>query len=285
MIKQIWHSAKTEYIGWITNPRMFLLCGSLFFVYVFVVEKFIQKSDMMNGQLINFFEPYVAVLNSPLTVLIMPICYLMLMSDFPRVRPNTLFVIYRIGRYKWLASQILFFLISAMTFIIAMFLVATLPMIARSYFANGWSMVTLNFCNEFPELAISEMATLIPDRIYNHVYPFETVVFSTLTYVGYYMIMGLAMIICKLKNFSFLGIFISATLIGFGFATYLTGGVLKWVFPMSNTMLHLHYAKFLREEKFPLLFSQLYFPVIIVLLLIITFISIKKSSFIYGEQE
>lgn len=285
MIKQIWYSAKTEYIGWITNPRMFLLCGSLFFVYVFVVEKFIQKSDMMNGQLINFFEPYIAVLNSPITILIMPICYLMLMSDFPRVRPNTLFVIYRIGRYKWFLSQILFFLMSAITFIAAIFVISVLPTLSESYFADGWSMVTLNFCETFPELTLSEMATLIPDRIYNHVSPFETVTFSTLTFIGYFMIMGLVMIICKLKNFSFLGIFISALLIGSGFATYLTGGIMKWLFPMSNTMMHLHYAKFLREEKFPLLFSQLYFPVIIALLFIASFISIKKSSFIYGEQE
>lgn len=284
MIKQVWSVAKSEYISWVTNPRMFLLGGTLFFIYVFVVERFMEKIDMMNGQLINIFEPYISVLNSPFTILLVPICYLMLMSDFPRIRSNTLFFLYRTGRYKWLMGQILFFAMTILTVLLSIFLVSVLPTMANAYCSNAWSLVTLDFGKAYPDLYMSEHAQLIPDRVFYHIQPFESALFTTLSFFGYFLIIGLTMIMCKLKNFRILGIFISAGIVGLGFATYASKTFIQWVFPMSNTLLDLHYARVLREELFPLWYSILYFPIVVIILLIFTMRSIKRSDFIEGEQ-
>lgn len=278
-MKQVFAVARSEYGEWTANPRMFILAGGVLFIYVFIVSPMREKILLMNNQPINFFEPYLAVIHSDFTMLLLPVCYLLLMSDFPKIRANTFFLLYRTGRVKWLLGQLLFFVMAAFTFMAVTFSVSIIFTASNSYFYNGWSLVTLNFHLEHPEMAGGFYDSLIPAAVYNHMYPFQDALITTLFLIGYFIIIGLVMAACRIKNKGSIGISLAALIIGLGYATFWTDIPLKWAFPMSNSLIFLHYTGYLSGEKFPLIYSVIYFPTLILLLLITVLILIKKSDF------
>lgn len=284
MLRKICYTAKTEYILWITNPRIILLFSALIFLYEFIIRRFSEKIVMMDNQYINALEPYIAVINSPFTILIMPVCFLLLMADFPKIHGNTLISLYRTGRYAWLIGQLVFFFLCALTFIAVVFIVSFLPLLNRSFFANGWSMVTLDFNRRYPEYISTDYAMLPPISVYNHTLPYQCALWSTLTFAGYYFIMGLVMIIFKLVGHHSFGILTAASIIGLGYSAFYSNSIAKWIFPMSNSLLSQHYANYLRKAEFPLLYSAVYFPLIIILLLSIALRVIKKSNIFTGDS-
>ena len=99
-ISKIWHIAKMEYIKLIMDPRMILIVAALVFAYQFITVPLLQNAAMM-GKPINVYEPFVALLNSNFMILLVPAVFLAIMSDYPRIDGNTLFVVQRAGKGNW----------------------------------------------------------------------------------------------------------------------------------------------------------------------------------------
>lgn len=94
---QIWNVAKVEYAKWICNPRMIIILCMVLFVYDYIVCTMHNASGEM-GKMCMIIEPFLAICNSTLLILIMPIVFLTLMGDFPKTDGNTMFYIYRTGK-------------------------------------------------------------------------------------------------------------------------------------------------------------------------------------------
>ena len=106
-VSKIWHIAKMEYIKLIMDPRMILIVAALVFAYQFITVPLLQNAAMM-GKPINVYEPFVALLNSNFMILLVPAVFLAIMSDYPRIDGNTLFVVQRAGKGNWFFGQILY---------------------------------------------------------------------------------------------------------------------------------------------------------------------------------
>lgn len=115
--RQITCVFRREYIEWITNPRM-LMCVVLVVMVREIVLLPMRNLSMGMGQPINAMEPVIAVANSGVLLLLMPLVYLVIMADFPRVSGNTYFYLTRTGRINWIMGQIVFQIVSLLTYLL-----------------------------------------------------------------------------------------------------------------------------------------------------------------------
>ena len=121
-----WSIAFVEYQKWLNNPRMIILLCAIVFMWNFAISPLVSLSEEMNSPL-NALEPFIAVLNSKFLCLIMPAVYLFLISDYPRLDKNGVFVLSRVGRVNWFLGQLNFFFLAAFTFMSIIFIGSFLP--------------------------------------------------------------------------------------------------------------------------------------------------------------
>ncbi|MCR5480379.1 MAG: hypothetical protein K6F27_11075, partial [Ruminococcus sp.] len=105
-LRQCFACAKTEYIKWVCDARMVILGVLLIFIYNFAIQPLLQNAEKMNEPL-NMLEPFIAVANSGAVLMIIPLVFMTLIADFPKIDNNTVFYIMRIGRKNWLTGQII----------------------------------------------------------------------------------------------------------------------------------------------------------------------------------
>ena len=136
-VSKIWHIAKMEYIKLIMDPRMILIVAALVFAYQFITVPLLQNAAMM-GKPINVYEPFVALLNSNFMILLVPAVFLAIMSDYPRIDGNTLFVVQRAGKGNWFFGQILYAQMSILSYLLIVFVGMMIPVLwGGSFSANG----------------------------------------------------------------------------------------------------------------------------------------------------
>ena len=137
-ISKIWHIAKMEYIKLIMDPRMILIVAALVFAYQFITVPLLQNAAMM-GKPINVYEPFVALLNSNFMILLVPAVFLAIMSDYPRIDGNTLFVVQRAGKGNWFFGQILYAQMSILSYLLVVFVGMMVPVLWGGSFSAKWS--------------------------------------------------------------------------------------------------------------------------------------------------
>lgn len=84
--------ARTEYLRWITNPRVIIVGVLLVFMRTLAVEPLLERATKF-GEKLNILEPFAAIGNSGMLVMLMPCVFLILISDYPKMTGSTLFFI------------------------------------------------------------------------------------------------------------------------------------------------------------------------------------------------
>ena len=96
-LKSVISIAHSEYIRWIMNPRI-LIVGILFiFMRTLAVEPLLERVAKM-GVPLTVFEPFEAMGNSGMLVLLMPCVFLILISDYPVISEFSLLCVQRTGK-------------------------------------------------------------------------------------------------------------------------------------------------------------------------------------------
>lgn len=174
-LRKIWAVARTEWLKWVCNPRMIIIPVLTVFIYSYAITPLLERSEKM-GEPLNLLEPLIAVGNSGMLTLIIPLVFLTLMSDFPKTDGSSLFFLSRTGRYNWLLGQILFGVMSALTFLAAIYVICTAFLMNRAFLADGWSMVVKRYDLLFPEEAVGFASELVPPNLYNQMTPFSAAI-------------------------------------------------------------------------------------------------------------
>lgn len=247
----VWAVARTEYIRWATDPRMILLPVLLVFLYQSAVDPLLQMAAQMQAPL-HWLEPFVAVTNSPLLMLFLPLVFLMLLGDFPRTDGCALFMLYRVGRLRWLQGQLLFALLAMLSFLACTAAGVTLPAIGQLHGGTNWSETVRLYTRTFPEQSQSFAAELIPEQLYNQMRPVAALVHSCLLQLLYLQILALWMLRFWCARQRRLGFFTAVLLVALGAASAMLGGGWMWVFPMAHANVWLRHTSVLRQVAFPL---------------------------------
>lgn len=276
-LRKIWSVAYTEWLKWVCNARMIIIPVLTAFIYSYAIEPLLERAEKM-GEPLNILEPLIAVGNSGMLALIIPIVFLTLMSDFPRTDGSTVFMLSRTGRTNWMLGQMLFGVMSVVTFLAAIYVICTAFLMGKAFLANGWSMVVKRYNVLYPEEAYSFASELLPENLYNQMTPFSAVIQTYLLLFLYLFMLILVMLIFRQRKLKAGGFLAVSGIIGFGVLFTAIRSSYMWIFPMANTIVWLHYTDIFRKEIFPVVYSYIYFAVIIVVLIIANVVVSRKMN-------
>ena len=265
-LRKIWAVARTEWLKWVCNPRMIIIPVLTVFIYSYAITPLLERSEKM-GEPLNLLEPLIAVGNSGMLTLIIPLVFLTLMSDFPKTDGSSLFFLSRTGRYNWLLGQILFGLMSALTFLAAIYVICTAFLMNRAFLADGWSMVVKRYDLLFPAEAGGFASELVPPNLYNQMTPFSAVIQTYILLFLYLVTVLLVLLLFQQRKHKALGFLAASGIIGFGVLFTSIKTAAMWAFPMANAIVWLHFTELYRDAVMPTEYSYIYFGVIIVLLI------------------
>lgn len=277
-LKQAFSCEVTEFVKWVCDARMVIVAVLLIFINNFAVSPLTNNAELM-GEPLNILEPFIAVANSEILILIIPIVFLTLIADYPKVDTNTVFYIVRIGRANWFVGQVLKLVFMIVSYLAVIFLGTVLPMLSKGFWYNGWSNVATGFVKMFPDRRGDFGVALLPENLYNQLSVFEAAVKSYLLVAAYLMIIGLILLVFSLFKRKTLGFIICGGMISLGMAFSAIRTNLMWTMPMANSITWLHYSKYFKKPIMPMSFSVIYLLVLIAVLLVFGGIAIGKFNY------
>ena len=275
-LRKIWGVARTEFVGWVTNPRVIILGVLLIFIKTLAIDPLTARAERFGDTMI-VFEPFIAVGNSGALTLFIPLVFLVMFSDYPKLGGNSLFYISRTGKTAWLCGQILFLLMAIATFLGAIF--AASMLFSGGHFGTEWSEAVRKYAARFPNEAYNFDSQLLPSNLYNQI-PMMTALWQSSALLAMYLLV-LALIIYLLKILfsSAAGLAGALLVMALGTATTSLYSPIKWAFPTANTIIWLHYEEILRAEIYPMWASFLYFAVLLAALIAGNFLALKRLKF------
>lgn len=275
-LRKIWGVARTEYVGWITNPRIIILGVLLVFIKTLAIDPLAARAEKFGDTMI-IFEPYIAVGNSGVLTLFMPLVFLVLLSDYPKLGGNSMFYISRTGKKNWLCGQIIFLIMAIITFMSAVFLSSIL--FSGGHFGTEWSEAVRKYISRFPNEAGNFDSHLLPSNLYNQI-PMMTAMWqSSVLLAAYLLTLALIIYFFKILFSSSAGLAGAVLVMALGTATTSLYSPIKWFFPTANTIIWLHYTEILSEPIYPMWASFLYFGILLTVLAAGNFIALKKLKF------
>lgn len=277
-LRQCFSCAKTEYIKWVCDARMVILGVLLIFIYNFAILPLLQNAEKMNEPL-NMLEPFIAVANSGAVLMIIPLVFMTLIADFPKIDNNTVFYIMRIGRKNWLTGQIIKLVMMSASYLAVIFVGSVVPMLFKGFWYNGWSNVVTNFKNVFPEQSMNFGVQLVPENLYNQLTVFEAAVKSYLLVFAYLMIIGLILLSLSLIKHKTLGFVSCGAVIALGTAFCSIKTSLMWTMPMANSIIWLHFTKYFRVPEVSITFSVVYLVTFVLVLIVFCYIMIGRFNY------
>ena len=276
---RIWRIMTADLYKWIINPRMTVAVAMIVFVWSLAIDPLIGISKEMNSPL-NFVEPFIAVFNSRTLCLVTPAVYVFLISDYPHLDRNSLFILHRVHKREWVMGQFLFFVVSSFIFMSVIFIFSVIPNAINSFNANGWSLVVTRYGIYNPEKAYSFAVNLITKELYNQIAPFQGALLSFVLNWLYMILLGTVLLMFHVLNLRKTGVPVLISIIAMGSALGVFRSQGMWYFPMAHTMISLHYTEYLKEPVMSLSSSFLYFCGLILTVLIISLLRVGRTNFL-----
>ena len=281
-LRAIRNVAVTEWVKWITNPRIVVLGILLVFIRSFCVQPMLLHAEKYGAPL-NIAEPFLAVCNSGMLTLLVPIVFILLICDFPLMGGNTLFFIHRTGKLNWFLGQLLFVLAGIVTFLLVLF--AGCALMSQGTFSSEWSDTVTKYNAVFPDEAEGFVSRLLPPNLYNQISLPEALLKAFLLMTLNLLLLALILCTMKMLYLRAAGLFSTLALTAAGIAVCSLKNPAMWMFPAANTMIWLHYHQILKQQIVPTVYSYLYFAVLIAALLTGDFLILRRLQFINIEQE
>lgn len=283
VIRKSFGVARTELLNWLHNPRIMLMFMLVIVIYTLAVEPLIQRAEKTDMPL-NVFEPMIAVGNSGLLALLMPSVFMVLISDYPPIKQNSMLYVIRIGKKSWFYGQLLFAFFSIVIFIGGIFLIVGFTCANGSNIDLKWSESTRKFIFLFPEEANSFVAQLLPSNLYNQLSLSQALSHTFVLLALYFFTLALVLMLFVILNKRSIGLLVTFLIILCGVVTCSVKSPLMWCFPMGNSIIWLHYTEIMKEPIYPIWCSYLYFIVIITVLLTTNRLLVKKINFDKTEE-
>lgn len=280
-IRSVLSIARTEYVRWVTNPRIIIVGVLFIFMRTLAVEPLLERAEKFGGML-NFLEPFEAIGNSGMLALFMPCVFLILISDYPSMTGNTLFIVQRTGKLNWLAGQLVFVVCAILSYL-GVILGASI-LTSGGVPGTRWSEVVRKYSFYYPEEDGSFASQLLPSNLYNQIPLLLAVTHTIVLMAAYLFLLVLVLYFFKMIHIQSAGLFAVFAIIGMGVATCSLRTKLMWAFPMANTIIWLHYEEILRKPVYPIYGSYLYFGIFIALALVANLFALKKLQFMNIEH-
>lgn len=277
--RKILRQGQMEYFMWLSNPRMAISLVLLVLIHSLVIQPLHQAARDM-GQPIHLLEPLAALANSPLILLLLPVGFLVLMADFPRMDAGFLLQLYRTGRVNWALGELVMLCAAAATYLAGVALATLLLTMLGPWSASmEWSYTVTEYSWNFDLPNVYTVASLLPKNLYQQMSLF-TAVWKSWGFVFLYLVLGgCVMMAASMLRMKFAGILFNAAVMLSGTGLVLLGSEWMWLLPCAHTLVWAHHTEYFSDVVFPQWGSLLYFVVGILLLSAIALWRVRRRDF------
>ena len=277
-LRKIISLSKYEYALYLKNYKMIILLVLSVFRYQFIISP-LDNAVAQTGINYSVFEIFIALSNSGVILMILPLAFIFVVSDYPLKNSNSFLYIIRMDRINWICSEIIFALKATATF-----LLLTVLICCGLGFSNGkmslcWSNITVQYNVLFPKLKGSFVDQLLPGNLYNQMSLIKCFLLSFALVFLYLFTFSMIYLLFELKKRKGLGLLIIAAII-------LTGTVLtgidnggKWLLPTAHSIIWIHYTEYYRDSVMNIGYSFLYYILVNIVIIINAFMECKCYSF------
>ncbi len=281
-ISKIWSTACQEYRKWLINEKQIVTAICLVFLHVMIVEPYLRRAEEM-GTYPNFVEPFLAVANSKMFLLVLPLVFLVLISDCPRMDGDFLFFLARAGKRNWIMGQVCFLLMASCSYLGVILFYTFIFGGAYGFAGNAWSLAVLNFKDFF--------GTSVPEYISSDLYwqmsPYGACVKGCILLVGYFLLVGMLLLVFAVYDKKKTGMMVIAGILAVGTGAAALDAPAAWCFPTAHAILGKHFQGMLREVRMEFGISVAYEASAIILLFLFAYIGMKRRAFyaVDGTEE
>ena len=264
-----------SFFAWISSTKVMVFLLYFIASYQLFIKPYIEFSQQLNSPL-GTLEPFIIMTSMPYAASLLPLLTVILLGDIPIIDASGKFVIFRTGKTKWFAGQMLFIMcVSAlMQVLLLLFSVGTVNV--DSFFKNGWSLPVRNALSKGSNILD---AFALDGAITNQVRPFQLVMITFTMNLLHTLVIGLVQYCFALVGKRVLGVLANIAMIGAGFCLWYVNTPFKWLLPLSHALYTGHYDSFFNKTYCDITLSYLYFFVLITALYFIAHRLTKKSSF------
>ena len=249
--------AKIEYKRWLRSPKLIIVPVLLIVINNLVTQPLIDAAKE-TGYKISVFEPFIALTNSGFVLLLIPLCFMVLMADFPQKEAIDDLYHIRTEKRVWMLGQLLFAVVGAVSFVLFLLLSTIIMVAGNAEFKMDFSKGITNYSSIFPERYGGIVGELVPRNLYNQMTMGETLLLTMISLLAYLLIIILILLFFTIIGHKPIGVLINAILIAGGTICCAAKIDLQWCFPMSHTISWIHFSEYLRKMQYPIWKSQLY---------------------------
>lgn len=265
-VKVIWKLSRTELLCLLRSTKIIIMALFVIFVNVQVIEP-LREISMLMGEKLSIFEPFLAIGNSGLVLLILPLFFMTMMADFPREGESQYFCQIRCSKRVWTAGQLLYAIEVSVIMTVFVFLVSILLSMDFTEWNLNYSHGITQYVTTFPERAGDYAAQLITENLYNQISLGTALLHTAMLQVLYFILLALIILVCSLVGRKMAGLILDGALVMLGtIACTMRRMVYMWLLPMGHTIPWLHYTEYQSQMIMPMRYSYLYFGILIIIL-------------------
>lgn len=264
IIKQIFQVAKWSFFDWLMDIRQIFVLTVLICISNYTVIPLVHMSED-KGVPINILEPFLANINSIYIILIILFCWLVLISDYPKMEGNNGYILIRINRIIWLLGKVFAFMLGALVYITELVIVFTIRILGSGFLANGWSYLMRDYMEKYLLEGNSyKIVCVVGESIFNHYMPYTAFIKTLVLLFGFLCMLGLVMTAASLGKSKLAGLLCNLVLIVGGFLLVQTGNPSCCWLPVANVMLSQQATQLIC--LIPKNFSYIYFGMVCAML-------------------
>ena len=213
------------------------------------------------GYKLNIAEPFIFVTSKGINLVIIPLIFIAIISDFPSFENSGYFSMIRNGRYAWYWGEVIFSIVVSLFYIIILFSAMAIYCADNSFIGNNWSDYTLKTYKEYPDVFL--YGTMFLDTsVYTQGTPIKILIQTLILLTIYIFILIQLMMFFKLIGKKSFGIIIAVGLTFVGLPSYATTSEIRWIFPITHTAYNWHFNEFFAEPYCKLSTSYIIFSYI-----------------------
>lgn len=276
-MKKIFSIIKYEFSETIRRPKNLLV---LFFIIVLYESTLSPMKSVCGetGLALNIFEPFILICTRSLNIILIPLIFIILISDFPNCKTDY-FRMIRLSKREWLIGEIAFLCLISLLMLVVLIIGTMLPMISVTECSNDWSGFMTSLRENFTEIYYHNIRFTLEANIITHSLPISALVYSLLIMWLNLMIYGLLILLGNLAS-KRMALLVSALSLAFlGGCSTLFDSKIKWVFPITHTQLGQHFNSIFSKIKFPVYMSYVYLAAAVAVITVICRQLLKTTVF------
>ena len=274
-LKMAVNIAMIEFKRWMKSPKLIIVPVLLIFIRNLITGPLVDAGKE-TGYKLSVFEPFIALTNSGFVLLLIPLCFMVLMADFPQKELIDDLYHIRTEKRTWMVGQLLFALTATVSFVLFLMLSTMLMVSGNAEFKTDFSTGITNYEAIFPERYGGLVGELIPVNLYNQMTLLQTMFLTLVSLFAYLMLLALVLLFMTIMGHKEAGVLTDIFLIVGGTVCCAAKIDLQWFFPMAHTIPWIHFSEYLSKMKYPLWKSQLYLYGIVFLMFILCIVFSRK---------